>query len=199
MADDLNDFLSVNEIRDRIRNRVWTLTGSTEAQNGNSASCHEQNPALAQHRLNELRRNVRNATALIKDVGAITPRPPGWKNDAVQYVKKSVRLFLSWFLRPLRQFNSAMLASLSEIVHILEELQTELRSISQRVEGLEASVTGAQSMSGPRREEEREHEGPQVDRPASEILVRINELQNQLETLSKSVRESLENHRTLHS
>lgn len=199
MSDGSDDFLSVDEIKDRIRNRAWHLTGSAAVpQNGTSTSCREESAGLAEHRLNELRRNLRNANSLIKDVGAITPRPRGWKNDVVQFVKKSIRLLLNWFLRPLRQFNSAMLASLSETLHILEDFQKELKSMNQRVEGIEASVIAAGLMSGPRTGRERECEDPQVDPSISEILSRIDVLRRELEDLSKSVRESLSN-RTLRS
>ena len=64
----------------------------------------------------ELRRAAAALEGLKNAVGTVNPRPPGWHNDLIQLVKKSLARVLTWYTRPLQEFNASVSRSLEEIV-----------------------------------------------------------------------------------
>jgi hypothetical protein len=74
--------------------------------------------------LDELRRAVTALEGYGKAVGAVNPRHPGWHNDLIQLVKKSLARLLAWHTRPVRDFSASVSRSLEEVVRALDHLST---------------------------------------------------------------------------
>jgi len=72
----------------------------------------------------ELRREADAMEGLKNAVGAINPRPPGWRNDLIQLAKKLVARGLRWYTRPLQEFSTSVTRSIVEIVWTLDHLST---------------------------------------------------------------------------
>ena len=83
--------------------------------------------------LEELRRALAGVENLRKAVGIVNPRPPGWRNDLIQFVKKSVARSLGWYTRPLQEFNASVSRSLTEIFSALEYLSANLVALDERL------------------------------------------------------------------
>jgi hypothetical protein len=187
MSDGSREFLSVEEIKERIRSRVRKATDTdASAQCGTPVSLQKESPALALHRLNRLRLNLLNVNSALGDVGALNPRPAGLVNDLLQFIKKCIRRALGWLLRPIRQFDSAAMESLDEATHILEDFQTELRSIVGRLEAMEASLNASAPASGIQA-------GPQANgtRLHADIDARLDLLQSKVEALARDIRDAI--------
>lgn len=183
MSNGSREFLSVEEIRERIRNRVREITDSTvSAQCGTPGSLAKESPSLAPHQFNKLRLNLQNANSALTELGAINPRPAGWTNEILQVLKKGIRRALSWLLRPIQQFDSAVMVSLNETTHILAELQTELRFVAGRVEAIEGSMNTRHPASIGQIQSGLNGAGSELD-----IDTRLELLQSQLEALAKNI------------
>jgi hypothetical protein len=55
-------------------------------------------------------------------VGTVNPRPPGWRDDLIQYVKKWFARSLNWYTRNLQAFDTTVTRSLEGILWSLEHL-----------------------------------------------------------------------------
>jgi DNA repair ATPase RecN len=181
MSEPPKDFLTVDEIKERIRNRVRQL------DEGSHTSVEPS------QRLDELRRNLRSANLLLPDVGAISARPHGRKNSAIQLLKRTIRRLLTWFLRPLRQFNAAILATLSETAYALEALQADITSIMQRLRALEANTNQHEIRGQQLTNPGRQHDSPEVDRLQRKILSEMDSLRGRIDALASDVQKLLEN------
>jgi hypothetical protein len=188
MSSGPRDFLSVEEIRERIRNRVRELTDSDSAQYGTPVGVREESPALALHRLNKLRLNLQNANSALNKIGAVNPRPAGWTNQIVQVVKKCIRRGLSWLLCPIQQFDSGVMEGLNETTHILEDFQTELRSILGRLEANEAALSSRHSELSVQN-----RSGANGGDSYAGVNARIDLLQSQVEALAKDIQDLVRN------
>lgn len=195
MPDQLNDFLSVEEIIERIHNRVSHVIDAAPTPLGKGATYVEtEAPQRPLRKLTELRRNLRTANSLLKELGTIRERPPGLKNATIQLVQKCIRQLLNWLLRPLRQLNASVLASLGESAHALENLQTELTSIARRLEALEASLLPEPSVGIQQSVDLEQSTTPHADHLPPHLLAQIDLFRSQLEALSSDVRKVLANH-----
>src|SRR5215469_1484915 len=79
----------------------------------------------------ELFRTASGLEGLKNAVGAINPRPPGWRNDLVQLVKRFIARSLAWYTRPQREFDASVGRSLQEIVCALDSLSTKTVVLDQ--------------------------------------------------------------------
>lgn len=146
MSTGSKEFLSVDQIRERIRGRVRQTTDSPASRRHETPlPIKKESLALALHRFSKLRLKLQDATYALNNVGALNPRPEGWRNDILQFVKKCVRRSLAWLLRPIQQFDSAVMETLEETHQILADFQTEMRSIVARVEDLEDLLNASYS------------------------------------------------------
>jgi hypothetical protein len=64
-------------------------------------------------------------------VGTATPRYSGLHNDLIQVVKKLMARSLSWYTRPLREFNSAVSRSLGGVIWSLDHLAMNLVAVDK--------------------------------------------------------------------
>jgi hypothetical protein len=193
MSDDSKDFLTVDEIKERIRSRV-RQAGDRRAglHAGSPVSAPRESLQLQPQSLDELRRCLRSANSLLKEVDAITERSPGRMNDFVQLVKKVTQRLLNWHLRPLRQFNASLLASLSETAHALEDFQTVLNLGLQRIDALEASLKTGREAAFPHRTGVPEHIISDAER---QVHSEIELLRTRLEAMAEDLRTLVEKSR----
>jgi len=90
-------------------------------------------PCVWPYDLEELRRALATLEQLRNQVGTVNPRPPGWHNDLLQLIKKSLARALAWYTRPLHEYHAALDRSLEEILHAVEYLSTNLVALDERV------------------------------------------------------------------
>jgi hypothetical protein len=64
-------------------------------------------------------------------VGTVNPRPPGWRDDLIQVVKKWFARSLTWYTRPLRVFSTTVTRSLEGVVWSLEHLSRNTVTLEQ--------------------------------------------------------------------
>jgi hypothetical protein len=74
----------------------------------------------------ELRRAAASLGGLNNAVGTVNPRLPGWSNDLVQLGKKLLARGLTWYTRPLHEFNASASQLLEEIVGALGRLSAKM-------------------------------------------------------------------------
>jgi hypothetical protein len=74
----------------------------------------------------ELRHRAAALEGLANAVGTVNPRSPGWHNDLIQLGKKLLARMLTWYTRPLHDFNSSVSRSLEETVWALDHLSTNM-------------------------------------------------------------------------
>jgi len=79
----------------------------------------------------ELRRRAAALKDLRNAVGAINPRPPGWRNDLIQAAKKKLARFLRWYTGPLYEFDASVSRSLEEVVRAVDHLTTSLVALDR--------------------------------------------------------------------
>jgi hypothetical protein len=79
----------------------------------------------------ELRRRAAALKDLRNAVRVINPRLPGWHNDMIQTAKKALARFLSWYTRPLYEFNASVSRSLEEVVRAVDHLTSSLVALDQ--------------------------------------------------------------------
>jgi len=80
----------------------------------------------------EMLRAAGDLDGLRNKVGAINPRPPGWHNGLIQLVKRLLARLLSWYTRPLGEFNAPMSQSLEEIVYVVDHLSMNMVALERR-------------------------------------------------------------------
>jgi hypothetical protein len=83
--------------------------------------------------LEELRRALAVVEERRKAVGIVNPRPPGWRNALIQFVKKWVARSLAWYTRPLQEFNASVGRSLTEIFGTIEYLSANMLALDERL------------------------------------------------------------------
>jgi hypothetical protein len=79
----------------------------------------------------ELRRRAAALKDLGSAVGAINPRLPGWRNNLIQTAKKVLAPFLSWYTRPLYEFDASVSRSIEELVRAVDHLTTSLLALDR--------------------------------------------------------------------
>jgi 2-polyprenyl-3-methyl-5-hydroxy-6-metoxy-1,4-benzoquinol methylase len=142
MSEQMSDSLNVEQIMERIRERVRLRKqeGNGNAMAGPAASIpvspERAAATLSLYDLSAMRHNVATSDMLGDQVGTINPRRPGWLNDLIQLAKKAIRRALTWYTRPLHEFHSAVTRTLNETVRAVEDLQGNVIATSQRVANL---------------------------------------------------------------
>ena len=87
--------------------------------------------------LSELRHNLQDCNKFHNAVGSLNPRNPGLHNNLIQFAKKLMRRSLSWYTRPLHQFQGAATRSLNELAKAVENCQTQLAKFESFEQGFE--------------------------------------------------------------
>jgi hypothetical protein len=110
----------------------------------------------------ELRRRAADLKDLRNAVGAVNPRPPGWHNDLIQAAKKALARLLTWYTRPLYEFDASVSRSLEEVVWAVDYLTMNLvaldrLSIKQAFDYLPVNMVGL------------EEQLAQLDRPSAAV------------------------------
>jgi hypothetical protein len=93
----------------------------------------------------ELRRRAAGLKDLRSAIGVVNPRLPGWYNDLIQAAKKMLARFLSWYTRPLFEFDTAVSRTLEEVVLAVDHLTSSLialdhHSVKQALDYLPVSM-----------------------------------------------------------
>ncbi len=101
----------LGNIRERVRSRAPERT-------------RERPPAVVDSlgNLSELQRQLHECNLLCGAVGTLNPRNPGLVNAGIQFAKRVMRRGLSWYTRPLHQFQEAATRTLNETTKLLESL-----------------------------------------------------------------------------
>src|SRR5438477_11552834 len=94
----------------------------------------ETRPSAQAHDLQRLRRELEIVTALQASVGSINPRPPGLLNSAIQFAKRAMRRSLTWYTRPLHEYQVAVSRALHDELHVIECLRVELEAMRRQPE-----------------------------------------------------------------
>jgi hypothetical protein len=76
--------------------------------------------------LAELGRVAAALEGLKNAVGIINPRLPGWHNDVLQFFKKLLARALSWYTRPLQEFNTSVSRLLDKLVWAVDHLSSNM-------------------------------------------------------------------------
>ncbi len=77
-------------------------------------------------------RRAATAVAGLKDaVGVVNPRGPGWRNGIIQFGKRALARSLTWYTRPLREFNAAVSRALEETVRSLDHFSMNMLALDQ--------------------------------------------------------------------
>jgi SAM-dependent methyltransferase len=101
-------------------------------------------PSRPGYDLRRLRHDAEAVSSLAREVAAVGPRPAGLKNKAIRFAKKVMRSLLSWLIRSLHQFNTAVVRALEEQVHALESMQHQIDAAaalqSTEVESLHTEI-----------------------------------------------------------
>jgi hypothetical protein len=74
--------------------------------------------------LGELGRVAAALEGLKNAVGTVNPRLPGWHNDLIQVFKRALARTLTWYTRPLQEFNTSVSRSLEKTVWAIDHLST---------------------------------------------------------------------------
>jgi hypothetical protein len=72
--------------------------------------------------LDKPRRAIADLEWQRRRVGTVNPRPPGWRNDLIQYLKKWFARSLTWYTRPLRQYTTTATRAFEGVIWSLEHL-----------------------------------------------------------------------------
>jgi len=76
--------------------------------------------------LDDLRRALADLEGRNRALGTVNPRLPGWHNDLIQFAKKLLARVLSWYTRPLYEFNASVSRSLEEVSRALDHLSANM-------------------------------------------------------------------------
>ena len=72
-------------------------------------------------------------------VGQLNPRDPGFHNQVIQFAKKVMRRSLTWYTRPIHQFQGGVIRALQQTVVLLRGQDDSLQSLSHEI-GRQASL-----------------------------------------------------------
>jgi hypothetical protein len=86
----------------------------------------------------ELRHTAAALEELGNAVGAVNPRLPGRHNDLIQLGKKSLARMLTWYARPMHEFNASVSRSLEDIVWALDHLSTNMAGLERLSANMDA-------------------------------------------------------------
>lgn len=126
---------SVDDILDRIRKRILERKKIGDGPTQQSTAFFDK--ATSSYDLTLLLQEVQQCSLLCGAVGTINPRPPGAINAAIQLFKKITRRLLTWYTRPLHQFQGSVTRALQESTNALQAMTAKLQALEQRQSRLE--------------------------------------------------------------
>lgn len=100
--------------------------------NGDRDSAALPSFAPLKDRLAKLLDSAEGLERLENAVGVVNPRLPGRRNDLIQLFKRLLARSLTWYTRPLHEFNHSVATSLKEMADALVVLQTRLQQSESR-------------------------------------------------------------------
>jgi len=77
-----------------------------------------------------------------RQVGVINPRRPGLINSLIQTFKRSLRRVLTWYTRPIAEFQATTIQFLNETAEILGRDQSQLARLEGKIEILTTELAG---------------------------------------------------------
>lgn len=113
----------IAEIFRRIRSR---LNNADFASEGRTAS-------LETRELGALKSLLIALETAHAQVGIPNLRPPGLHHEIVQFVKRTMARALSWYTRPLRQYQAVTNQLMRETIQVLEIQQAELKAVQKEL------------------------------------------------------------------
>lgn len=75
-------------------------------------------------------------------IGMINPRRPGLINSLIQTFKRSLRRVLTWYTRPIAEFQATTIEFLNETAEILGRDQSRLAGLEKKIEILTTELAG---------------------------------------------------------
>lgn len=137
MTDD-NTKPEVAKVLARIRSRLSQEGPTSLATEPGSAPPTFSSSAAAANTTVVLHQLLAAVQAAHAQVGRINPRPPGLHNQLIQLVKKAVRRLLTWYTRPLVQYQALDIQFLNQATQIMERQQAQLLWLKEELERLRA-------------------------------------------------------------
>ncbi len=86
-------------------------------------------PGWSFDELDKVRRRATALDAFRKLAVAVNPRPPGWHNGLIQFVKRLLARLLNWYTQPVHEFHSSVTRSLQDVVRAVDHLTMSLASL----------------------------------------------------------------------
>jgi hypothetical protein len=125
---------SVANVLEGIRRRLQARVSRSSSVFDSGFSSGEEEP------VSNLRLLLAGAQAAHSRVGQVNPRPPGFGNGLIQFMKRLLRRTLAWYSRPIVEHQALTLEFLGQVTQILEQQQSQLRSLEERIEILRAEL-----------------------------------------------------------
>ena len=142
MGDSSN--LTVDEIMEQIRERVRSRRlQSPDSHHPSSPEGQTATASLSQYELDDLRASVAATDVLWSQLGTVNPRPPSWRNNIIQLAKHLIRRSLTWYTRPLLEFNKSVAHSLNETEQAIANAQANLGILADRLAQSEEMVVSS--------------------------------------------------------
>src|SRR3989338_2835835 len=89
--------------------------------------------------LESLRQSQAEAHARADAIGTVNPRTPGLANGIIQTGKQALARLLDWHVRPQREFNRAVMASLEKFSEVLDAASRNLDALAASLEEFRGS------------------------------------------------------------
>jgi predicted SAM-dependent methyltransferase len=90
-------------------------------------------PRRSDFDMSELRENLHDCNTLYNAVGTLNPRNPGLHNKLIQFAKRLIQRSLSWYTRPLHQFQAAVTRCLNELTKAAENSEQVVTAWRQNI------------------------------------------------------------------
>lgn len=120
----------IAEVLERIRARLRTKV-ETDLRAGDGAAQSTESPSATVGDLLQQLDAIRGAH---HQVGEVNPRHPGLINSLIQTFKMSLRRILTWYTRPIVDFQAHTIQFLSETAEILGREQSRLAGLEKKIE-----------------------------------------------------------------
>jgi hypothetical protein len=128
----------VGKVLEKIRSRLSQQGPTSQPAEPGSAASAFSSPAAAANTTVVLHQLLAAVQAAHAQVGLINPRPAGLHNQLIQLVKKVLRRLLTWYTRPLIQYQALNIQFLNQATQIIERQQAQLRWLQEELEALRA-------------------------------------------------------------
>lgn len=122
----------IAEVLERIRARVRTKV-ETDHHAGDGVAQSTESPSAKVGALHQQLYAILNAH---QQVGVVNPRHAGLISGLIQTFKKSLRRILTWYTRPIVDFQAHTIQFLGETAEILGREQSRLAGLEKKIESL---------------------------------------------------------------